>query len=186
MMSNAPVPLVTWDDFVNLPEDDRRELIDGRLVETEVATELHEWIVMTIGHHLYQWVVPRGGIVLSSGYKLKISEARGVMPDLQVYLRGNKAKRTPVAMVGGHPDLAVEVVSQHRNYDRVVKLRYYASIGVPEYWLVDPAERSVLQLVLEGGRYAIDTTAVDIEEFAPSSFQGLIIPLAGLWELPTL
>jgi Uma2 family endonuclease len=35
----------TWDDFVALDEDDRRELIDGELVEVEVPTELHEYIV---------------------------------------------------------------------------------------------------------------------------------------------
>jgi len=31
--------LVTWDEFVALPEDDRRELIDGVLVEVEMPNQ---------------------------------------------------------------------------------------------------------------------------------------------------
>ncbi len=35
----------TWDDFVALGDEDRRELIDGELVEIEVPTHNHERLV---------------------------------------------------------------------------------------------------------------------------------------------
>ena len=37
----------------------------------------------------------------------------------------------------------VEVMSQHRAYDRILKRNVYADAGVPEYWIVDPAERLI-------------------------------------------
>jgi hypothetical protein len=36
-----------WEDFIALPDDDRRELIDGHLVEVEVPTELHDGLPPT-------------------------------------------------------------------------------------------------------------------------------------------
>ncbi len=42
----------TWDEFIALDEDDLRELIDGELVEVEVPTKLHEYIVWMLSHYL--------------------------------------------------------------------------------------------------------------------------------------
>ena len=60
----------TWDDFVALEEDDPRELLDGELVEMDVPTALHEWIVATLIHCLSNWALSRrAGIVTASGHK---------------------------------------------------------------------------------------------------------------------
>jgi Uma2 family endonuclease len=80
----------TWDDFVRLEDDDRRELIDGELVEVEVPTRLHEYIVWLLSYFLAQWARPRrAGYGVASGFKVRISERRGVMPDVQFFRHGN-------------------------------------------------------------------------------------------------
>jgi Uma2 family endonuclease len=63
--------------------------------------------------------------------------------------------------VFGAPDLAVEILfpSSIRR-DRYEKLEQYARFGVKEYWIIDPANRSVEILALSGGRYALRTSAV--------------------------
>jgi Uma2 family endonuclease len=178
----------TWDDFIALDEDDRRELIDGELLEVEVPTEIHEYIVTMLTLFIAGWArQTMKGVAFVSGYKVKIAERRGVMPDVQLYLHDNKsAKRTDQGLCGGHPDLAVEIVSpSSRKYDRVVKLGYYASIGVPEYWIVDPAARTLERLALLGGKYRIEQTSAGDEVFRPESFAGLEIPLGELWTIPT-
>jgi Uma2 family endonuclease len=84
-------------------------------------------------------------------------------------------------MEEGRPDLAVEVTSpSSRRYDRVTKLAWYASIGVPEYWLVDRDARIVERLVLTPEGYVIAQT-VGEGAFEPASFEGLSIPLAALF-----
>jgi Uma2 family endonuclease len=174
----------TWDDFVALGEDDLRELIDGELVEVEVPTARHEDIVILLGHYLAAWAdAGHGGRARASGYKLRVSEHRGLMPDVQFYRRGNDAVRDQEAgLVRGRPDLVVEILSlSSRRYDRVTKLRGYAELGVPEYWLVDPDARTLERLVLRDGSYVISASLAEGETFSPKSFEGLAIPLGKLW-----
>jgi Uma2 family endonuclease len=183
MRDTAAAPY-TWDDFVALDEDDLRELIDGELVEVEVPTRRHEDIVILLGYYLTAWSeAGHGGRACGSGYKLRVSDRRGVMPDLQFYRRGNDAARDQdTVLVRGRPDLVVEVVSpSSRRYDRVTKLRWYAQLGVPEYWLVDPETRTLERLVLRDGAYVIAAALAESETFGPDGFDGLEIPLAKLW-----
>lgn len=176
----------TWSDFVALDEADRRELIDGMLVEVEVPTALHEYVVTLLAFFLTAWARPlRAGYALVSGYKLRIDELRGVMPDLQFYRAGNAAVRTEQALVAGCPDLVVEVVSESSaRYDRVTKLAYYEAIAVPEYWIVDAGARTLERFVRQGGDLRLVSTASGAELFRPESFEGLEIPLADLWAIP--
>jgi Uma2 family endonuclease len=179
--ANAPY---TWDDFVALDEDDPRELIDGDLVEVEVPRWNHEEITGYLVYYLRAWAkAGHGGRVVPSGYKVRISNRRGVMPDVQFYRAGNDAgAEQPSGLVRGRPDLVVEVLSpSSARYDRVKKLQWYAQLGVPEYWLVDPQARTVERLVLRDGVYWIATSVADDEPFRVESFEGLEIPLSELW-----
>jgi Uma2 family endonuclease len=174
----------TWDDFLALEEDDRRELIDGELVEVEVPNKRHEAIVALLIYFLMSWArAGRGGLVLSSGYEIRISEKRGVMPDVQLHRAGNPAiDGQEEGLVEGAPDLVVEIVSKSsRRYDRVIKLKYYASKNVPEYWIIDPYAKTLERLVLRDGVYAIEQSESRNAVFRPASFEGLEIPLAERW-----
>jgi Uma2 family endonuclease len=184
----APEPgPYSWDDFVALGDDDRRELIDGELVEVEVPKRRHERIVARIIAALVAWADERSaGEVLGSGYKVRITKKRGAMPDVQFFRAGNEPRpEHEDGLASGHPDLVVEVVSpSSRRHDRIVKARWYASIGVPEYWIVDPDDRTIEQLVLENGRWVIATTAAGSEPFEPAGFEGLRIATRMLWGGP--
>ena len=156
-MSGAILPrmaLVTWEQFVALPDDDRRELIDGQLVEVEVPDPSHEIIVAALCFFLFRWARRRkAGRVLASGYKVRIAKYRGVMPDVQFFRTDNPAYGTQLnfaALQKGRPDLAIEIISPSSvRYDRVKKLNWYKSIGVPEYWVVSPKNRLLERFVLK-------------------------------------
>ena len=176
--------LVTWDDFLKLDDDDRRELLDGRLVEGEVPTLSHEQAVIALGTLLTQWAWERGGgRTLASGYKVRVDEHRGVMPDVQYFRPGNfPGVEDEQGLAHGRPDLAVEVISPgSRRYDSVRKRADYAAIGVPEYWLIDPERRTLIRFVLRGGEYAEAETPSGDQVFRPDGFEGLEIPLGRLW-----
>jgi Uma2 family endonuclease len=183
----APGASYTWDDFIALEEDDLRELIDGELVEVEVPTRSHEKIVMRLGSALVVWSDSgNGGVALASGYKVRVSDRRGLMPDVQFYRKGNEPPADQEqGLTRGRADLVVEVVSpSSRRYDRVKKLNWYAQLGVPEYWIIDPEAHTLerLVLVLNDSAYAIAKSLDGEELFRPESFPGLEIPLARLWE----
>ena len=176
----------TWRDFVELDEDDPRELLDGHFVEIEVPTWTHERIVAALITILTQWAWSRkAGQVLASGYRLRIDERRGIMPDVQFYRRGNPPAGQETGLEHGRPDLVVEVISpSSRSKDSVRKLYDYAAIGVPEYWLLDPEPRTLERLVLREGVYSIVEAVEGEALFQPEGFEGLELDLGRLWNVP--
>jgi Uma2 family endonuclease len=77
----------------------------------------------------------------------------------------------------------IEVVSPSSvRYDRFIKMAWYASIGVPEYWIIDPAVRTFERFVLDGMQYAIADALEGDRVFRPESFEGLEIALSRLWK----
>jgi Uma2 family endonuclease len=128
----------------------------------------------------------KAGRALPSGYKVRISKKRGFMPDVQFYRSDNPAKRGMKGLSEGRPDLVVEVMSPSSvRFDRVKKLNGYASLGVPEYWLIHPEHRTLERLLLRDGKYAIDTALEGDAVFTPDTFEGLALPLQELWDSGT-
>ncbi len=187
MRPNAEMGPYTWRDFIELEEDDPRELLDGHLVEIEVPTWTHERIVAALIAILAQWSWARNaGHVLASGYRIRIDDRRGTMPDVQFYRHGNSPGGQEKALEQGRPDLAVEVISpSSRSKDSVRKLYDYASIGVPEYWLLDPEARTLERLVLRDGVYSIVEAIEGNVLFQPDGFDGLEIDLGRIWSAPS-
>jgi Uma2 family endonuclease len=63
----------------------------------------------------------------------------------------------------------------------VVKLHWYAELGVPEYWLIDPPARTFELFVLEATGYRLAQSLQGDAAFHPASFPGLEVRLAELW-----
>ncbi|MGV3625715.1 MAG: Uma2 family endonuclease [Archangium sp.] len=173
---------MTWNDFIALPEDDLRELVDGRLVVTETPTKWHEVICAQLIRSLSTWSDGREFVVLGSAYKVKVSDTRGAMPDVQMLSRVTYDEAGANGLEGGHPELVVEVISPgSKTHDGVRKLDWYASLGVPEYWLVDPENRTLVVHRLQNNGYAIVQHAEGDVVFRSRSFKGLTISLKKLW-----
>ncbi len=93
------------------------------------------------------------GRVYIAPLDVQLSPALVVQPDVMVILKHNLDKVTSNRVLGA-PDLVVEVASPGTaTYDRHGKLMAYAQSGVPEYWIADPAARTVEVFVLEGDMY---------------------------------
>lgn len=66
--------------------------------------------------------------------------------------QGRNARRKAQYWEGADP--VMEVLSADRQQDLVTKRAEYAQAGIPEYWVVDPAEGRITVLALEGETYA--------------------------------
>jgi Uma2 family endonuclease len=122
---------------------------------------------------------------LGSGYRLRIDDRRGTMPDVQFYRRGNSPAGQETGLERGRPDLVIEVISpSSRSKDSVRKLHDYAALGVPEYWLIDPEAHTLERLVLRQGAYSIVEALEGAVVFRPEGFEGLEIDLGRLWAEP--
>ena len=147
-------PRKTVEDYLALPDDVRAELIDGELFVTPSPTPDHQRLVLRLARSLDGAVTERGGGELFiAPLDVHLPTGAVVQPDLLYVSEGRR--HIVRDWVRGVPDLVVEIVSPTgAERDRIVKRELYARNGVPEYWIVDPGERSVEVLRLAKGAYA--------------------------------
>ncbi|MBI2892737.1 MAG: Uma2 family endonuclease [Deltaproteobacteria bacterium] len=174
---------ITFGEWVDLPEDEGGEFVDGYLVEEEDVGALHDVVVAWVVALLSSWTASRGAVVGVSDTRFALSPRRGRKPDAWMYLAGHRPPAEGAVSVP--PDLLVEVVSakpRDQRRDRVEKLGEYAAFGVRWYWIVDPQLRSfeVFELGADG-RYshALGATAGRLEDVP--GLADLIVDLDALW-----
>ncbi len=174
---------MTVDEWGDLDEDIEGELVDGVLEEEEMATFLHEIVVMWLAQILRSWVRRRHGYVAGSEAKIAVGPRRGRKPDLSVYLRG-KAPALADSLVRTPPHLVVEVISprpRDARRDRVEKISDYARAGIGYYWILDPQLRALEILELEASaRYRV-AIARSRGRLRIPGCPGLVLNLDDLW-----
>jgi Uma2 family endonuclease len=162
---NDPTTKLTYDHYVLFPNDgNRHEIIHGRHHMNPAPSPRHQFASRHIQFQLFNQIELKGlGQVINAPIDVQLSETDVVQPDLVVVLNDNRIITT--TKVNGPPDLVVEILSpSNREYDQVLKKRLYEQYGVPEYWIVDPDNRTADQHVLakESITYCVTTCATEI------------------------
>lgn len=169
-------PQANWNRarWEQLPADGNRyEVIDGVLYMSTAPSAFHQWIIRQIFLVLHGQIdAPGVGTTLWSPIGVFMPGCDPVQPDLFV-VRTEDLGIFRERRVFGVPALLVEVLSpSNPEQDLEVKRDAYARAGVPEYWVVRPAERDVLifsQPDMQLGVYTrIDPVAPDGELVSPT------------------
>jgi Uma2 family endonuclease len=146
-------PRKTVDDFMKLPEGTLAELIDGEIFMSAAPRVPHQRVILNLVAEIRAYAHPKKlGEVFVSPMDVHLTSGDIVEPDLVFVRRENLAIIQD--WIRGVPDLLVEVLSpSHPERDLIVKRELYARNGVGEYWIVDPADRSVQIFKLSGNRF---------------------------------
>jgi Uma2 family endonuclease len=81
------------------------------------------------------------------------------------------------------PDWVAEILSPStRALERGAKLRVYAEHGVPHVWLVEPLDKLIEVLRLDGATYRIVQTAVGDAPARLEPFDAIELDTAALWQ----
>ncbi len=144
-----PLPqerIYTEDDYNNLPEDVRAELIDGQIYYQAAPSRIHQDLLSELHYQIKDYIRSKGGPckVYPAPFAVKLSEDRRniVEPDISVIC--NPDKLTDRGCTGA-PDWIIEIVSPgNSSHDYVLKLNLYMAAGVREYWIVNPQVKSIL------------------------------------------
>lgn len=136
----------TYAEFARLPESRgaRHEIIDDELHVTPSPGVRHQRVVKRVLRTLDDFVEAHElGEVFVSPFDVLFGEGDYMEPDV-LFVRRDRADVVTDRGIEGAPDLVVEVLSPSTEVrDRGIKLERYRHFGVPEYWIVDPQERSL-------------------------------------------
>lgn len=148
---------LTYDDLERIPQahpGDRHEIIDGELAVTASPAWDHQTISANIFRVLDRLVGDHSlGVVRYAPIDVRFTSDTVLVPDL-IFIASDRLHIAGPRTVDGAPDLVVEILSPGTSQrDLTVKRDLYARFGVREYWIVDPANRSLTVLELRGDRY---------------------------------
>lgn len=136
------MPRYTAEDYWNLPEGERAELIDGELYAMTSPTRTHQRIVLGLYRQIANYIENHHGPceVLAAPFAVNLNADDKTLVEPDVMVVCDPEKLTEKECMGA-PDLIVEVVSpSSKRMDYVKKYDLYSAAGVREYWIVDPAK----------------------------------------------
>lgn len=152
-------PQGSWSelDYLSLTEGSNHlvELTDGQIEVLEMPVPSHQRIQMYLYAQLLSLVSSKSlGELLPAPLRIRIGANKFREPDLVFLSQKNRSKAGEEYFEGA--DLVVEVVSkdaESRKRDLIQKRVEYAQAGIPEYWIVDPEEKKITVLTLQGENY---------------------------------
>jgi Uma2 family endonuclease len=182
--SRLPTPgKLTYEDYVNLPEDGRRyEILDGKLAMTPSPGTRHQIVSGNLATALTLYVKAYDlGTVLHAPIDVILDDTTVVVPDIVFVSKARRHLITERAIEGA-PDLIIEILSPTtERRDRGTKMKLYARFAVAHYWLVDPEQRPLELYELRNGTYELVQTCKRSDTVLPALFPGFAIELAGVW-----
>jgi Uma2 family endonuclease len=181
-MHTAVKPL-SYEEWLQLPVngDDREECVNGVIETMPPAKFDHAWIVKRITRQLERRLDEANVFVADSSFGLVIrhNSITQRTPDIGVFVPATMLRRD--GYIHSAPELAVEVLSPSNSPRRVRELLSdYAAIGIPEVWIVDPADRTITLYLLEGSDYRATALPHDAVT-SPVRFPSVSVDFSGIW-----
>jgi Uma2 family endonuclease len=153
MTASAPRTEWTLDDLVDLPDDGSRyEILDGSLLVSPMPALPHGRALTRLHKSLGRQAPERFAVGQNLGVLRHSVSHTYLVPDLTVIL-DEALDRNGTALQPIEVLLVVEVLSPKRHaIDLVTKRHYYATMGISQYWIVDPpiAGLTVLRALKDG------------------------------------
>ena len=136
----------TSEDYWNLPEEERAELINGKFYDMAPPSRIHQKLVFSISRIIGNYIADHHGSCevypAPFAVNLDADDKDWVEPDVSVICDTNKLTDRGCS---GAPDLIFEIVSPaSRKMDYGLKNTVYSDAGVREYWIVDPVKEKVV------------------------------------------
>ena len=152
----------TIEEFWALPESVLpTEYVNGEIIMAPTPTVPHQTVLRNIFRAVDGFVQRNDlGSILFSPMDVVLPTGEVVQPDLffltpEQWERARSAKR-----INGAPSFAVEILSPGSiKHDAITKRNLYERNGVSEYWIVDPEAKTIAQLILREGHYALSELA---------------------------
>ncbi|EOS80231.1 hypothetical protein C817_01897 [Dorea sp. 5-2] len=157
-----PIPqerIYTSEDYRNLPDGQRAELIDGKLYAMAPPDRMHQKILGALYSTIYNRIKQQKGSreVYPAPFAINLiaNDKIWVEPDISIICDPNKLNTQGCT---GAPDWIIEIVSPgNPEHDYIRKLNLYKDAGVCEYWIVDPRNGKVFVYFFDQDKFNVDS-----------------------------
>jgi Uma2 family endonuclease len=168
MQAETADRLYTYDDYLKINDDNRYELIGGKLVLVPAPKTIHQRIIGRLYAYIFDYVSKNDlGDLLIAPTDVVLTEKDKPQPDI-LFVSKERLNIITEANVQGAPDLVIEILSPSTSkWDKVEKSRLYYKHGVKEYWIVDP-ESKVIEIFVPGEKNWNLFQALSAEEILTS------------------
>lgn len=165
-------------------EENKVEFINGEIVVQSPVKRQHGLISGNIYSMVKTFVIKNGlGEVFFEKAMIRLTR-NDYEPDICYFDTTHVAEFNEETSLFPAPRLVVEVLSpKTETRDRGIKFQDYAYHAIPEYWIVDPRERTLEQYILTEG----DTTyqlhkKSDNGDVEVHVLRGLILPISAFFD----
>jgi Uma2 family endonuclease len=184
-MNNTATALkrYTWDDYRTWPDNERWEVIGGEAYAMSPSPGFRHQIVQAqLVRRLGEFLDGKPCVAIPAPMDVKLSDRDVVQPDVLVVCDRKKIKATHIE---GAPTLVIEILSDSTEaHDRAVKMRLYATHGVPEVWLVRPSPSVIEVYQLDGKTYRLNATYTPPDTLKSPGFPKLKLRLKDVFDFP--
>jgi Uma2 family endonuclease len=183
-LDTSPTLTFEEDRFYQSNDDVKYELYKGKLIPLATATVLHIKICEYLVYKLQRYLAEHNlDLVVKTGLGVRTEENSSRIPDVVVCTKSllEQAAARPGAGIlefDEKPLLVVEVVSENRREDYVIKRGEYELANVPEYCIVDPKtgkQKIRLFVLIEGEEGYTYTDFLPGEEMESVVFPNLVL-----------
>jgi Uma2 family endonuclease len=174
---------VTYEEWLQMPvvSDVIEEVVDGEIRIMPPNKLNHALIVENVRDALVAQLERREFLVLVANFGLIIrkSPLTSRVPDLAVFRRSTIVERD--GYIHSAPQLIVEVLSPANRLRNREELRqHYSAIGLAEFWVVSPGDRTIEVFYLESGQLCASAVLSD-GMLKPREFPHVQIDIARIW-----
>ena len=158
----------------------RIEKIDGIIYNMSPSGGfMHSQINGNLYHAIRQRLKDSICVVTVENLDLYLSDDEYVIPDIMIICDRNQIKKDKYR---GVPRFVVETLSPATSLrDKTIKKEKYARLGIDEYWIVSPRERSVEVYYLEDQEYKMVGSHILVEDVEDGNYNAdLLLTLKAL------
>ncbi len=141
----------TYKDYLSWTDDERWEIIDGSPYSMSHApSRKHQAISRELERQIANFLLNKSCEVFDAPFDVRLSEegesneetSTIVQPDIIVVCDENKLDDNGCI---GAPDIVIEIISPATAVkDKKIKFSLYERHGVKEYWIVEPADNTIM------------------------------------------
>ncbi|KJR44493.1 hypothetical protein UF75_5126 [Desulfosporosinus sp. I2] len=179
-----------YTDYLSWTNGKRYELIDGIPIEmTPAPSRIHQKVLGDLYNQFYNYLKDQPCEVYIAPFDVRLpgsgeqdeTSSTVVQPDLVVVC---DPKKLDDRGCKGAPDLIIEVLSpETAKKDLSVKLRLYERVGVFQYWVVHPVDKTVMVFLLdEQDQYSKPSVFGECDQMKVEHLNGFVIDFCSVFK----